>query len=85
MQVFFKGDVLQFRDKSQWEIIEVFDEPILSQILYSYRNLDTKEEDLETEAELNKKAIVIKWADPIPEVERPKAKIYYLADYRKRA
>lgn len=81
VNLFYKGDILQMQDKSQWEIVSCTFEKSIDEYLYEYKNIQTGVTDLNAEAILNRKAIVIKFADPIP--TRSKCKIYYLEDYRK--
>lgn len=78
IQLFYKSDVLQMRDKSQWEIYAVHFEN--AEFLYELINVQNDEHLIDTEKELNKKAIVIKFATDIE--PRQKCKIYYIDDYR---
>jgi hypothetical protein len=51
--------------------------------LYDYKNLTTKEYQWDFEESLNKRAIVIQFAE-IPKDKRPFAKVYYLDEYRRK-
>lgn len=83
IQLFYKGDILQMRDKSQWEISEVHYESLINQYVYEIRNIHTGNSSIEAEIDLNKKAIVIRFSDQVN--FRPKCKVYNIEDYRRKA
>lgn len=83
-QLFYKGDILQMRDKSQWEILEVHFENLINEYLYEIKNIRTGQSDFEAEVELNRKAIVIRFSDKIDFKRSKGAKVYNLEDYRKK-
>ena len=84
MDLFYKGDIIQLQDKSQWEIEELIYDCNWSKGLYKIRSIATGEVKYEEEFELNRKGYVIKFAD-IPGQRKQINNIYYLKDYKRKS
>lgn len=82
MDLFYKGDILQMRDKSQWEVEELIYGCDWNKGLYKIRSVETGEVKYEEEFDLNRKAYVIKFADPM---SQKKSNVYYLKDYKRKS
>lgn len=84
MNLFCVGDILQMRDNSQWEVFHMFYEPMLGEYCYEIRSLVNDNVRMETEWELNRVAIVLKFAHSLPKERSKGAKVYHMEDYRNR-
>lgn len=84
MQLFLVGDILEFRDKSQWEIIQLDFEETIQEFIYEIENIHTGEKQLEVESLLNRNGFVIKFSSKMEQNRRPLAKVYYMEDYRQK-
>jgi len=82
MQLFLVGDILEFRDRGQWEIVRLHFEETIQEFLYEIQNIHKDEKQIEAESLLNKNAIVIKFSAKLEQERHPIGKVYYLEDYR---
>lgn len=82
MQLFYTGDIVEFRDKSQWEITSATFEKTIDEFMYEFKNIKNGETDLESEHILDKKGHVVQFSDKMPAIERKMGKVYHMSDYR---
>lgn len=81
MNLFCVGDVLEMPDKSVWRI-EVITKQF-DKTYYTVRSIKTGKLEQKSEVELTKKAIIVKFVDPLSENEFSNCKIFDIANYRK--
>lgn len=84
MQLYCKGDVLEFRDQSQWEIIGLDWEEAIREYIYEIENIKTGEFKLEVESSLNNTSHIAMFSNRLDQQRKPLAKVYNLADYRQK-